>query len=454
VDFSFPRQEGLLWRAIMQGKPFATTDSQGAPRFKIPFDQFGLHMLHSALFVPLIQQSRVIGLLSVGEKEDGRVYQEDELQFLQMLAEQAAVSISTANLYEKNERGRAELDKTVKNLSILYNIGRAMIHISDLKNLLRFILGQAIETTEAQKGSLMLFDQNTGRLAVRVVKGLPDLKTEEAINAGTVVCRSFAVGEGIAGRVFQTKQPIIANVTDDDERYVKHDESNVQSILCIPLIASDEAIGVVNITNKIGGRGFISEDLELLTALGNQAAVAISNAQLYELAITDELTKLYIRRYFNARLDGEIRRCQRYGHTMSLVLGDLDHFKDVNDTYGHQMGDLVLQTVAHVLRTNARELDVPARFGGEEFAVILPETDSSGAMVMAERVRKAVEATKVDDLPQTVTISFGIASFPEHGKSTRELIKAADTALYQAKKQGRNRVCSFTPGMGEANGAT
>ncbi len=443
ADFSFPRQEGLLWRAILQGKPFVTADSEGVPRYKIPFSQYGLHQLRSVVFVPLIHQGKVVGLLSVGEKHDGKPYRDDEIEFLHVSAEQAAVAITTAMLYEKNERDRAQLDKTVKNLSILYNIGRALIHINDLKNLLKFILGQAIETTEAQKGSLMLLDQNSGRLVVRVVKGLPDLKTEEAINSGALACRSFDVGEGIAGKVFQTRQPIIANATDDDDRYVRNNDSNVQSILCVPLIASDEPIGVINITNKASGRGFSPQDLELLTALANQAAVAINNAQLYEMAITDELTRLYIRRYFNLKLEGEIRRSKRYGHKMSLVMCDLDRFKSVNDTYGHQMGDVVLQTVAGVLRSNAREMDTPSRFGGEEFAVILPETDADGAVVMAERVRKAVEGLRIEGLPQSITISLGVASFPQHAAGVRELIGAADAALYNAKHQGRNRVCVF-----------
>ena len=450
--FSFPRQEGLLWRAILQGKPFSTADSQGTPRFKIPFEQLHLHSLRSQAFVPLNHQGKVVGLLSIGDKQDGDPYEDDELEFLHVLAEDAAVAITTAQLYEKNERDRAELDKTVKNLSILYNIGRALIHINDLKNLLKFILGQATDTTGAQKGSLMLFDQYSGRLVVRVVKGLPDPRTEDAINSGTIICRSFAVGEGIAGQVFQTRLPIIVNATEDDERYVQNDESNVQSILCIPLIAADEAIGVINITNKIGGGGgFSNEDLELMTALGNQAAVAINNAQLYEMAITDELTKLFIRRYFNLKLEGELRRSQRYGHELSLVMADLDRFKNVNDTYGHQMGDVVLQTVADLLRKNSREVDTAARFGGEEFAVILPETSYEGALIMAERVRKAVEAAHIDGLPQTVTISLGIASYPHHANHAQDLIKASDTALYEAKRQGRNRTCVFAAEMENKN---
>lgn len=445
VDYSFPCQEGLLWQAILQDKPFSTVDSRGEPRFRIPHESFRFDYLRSQFFVPLLHQGDVIGLLSIGGKMDGSEYTDDELEFLNILAEQAAVSINTTMLYEKNERDRNELDKTVKNLSILHDIGRALIHIRDLKNLLLFILGQAIETTEAQKGSLMLWEPTIQRLVVRVVKGLPDPKVEEAINNGEMECSTFAPGEGIAGKVFKSMKPMIVNSTEQDETYAERELSNVNSILCIPLIASDEAIGVINITNKSGEQEFSSEDLELLSALGNQAAVAINNATLYEMAITDELTKIFIRRYFNVKLDGEIKRARRYGGQLSLAIMDLDYFKSVNDTYGHQAGDVVLYTIAQLIKNSCREIDVPSRYGGEEFAVVMPETDIEGAKILAERVRAAVAAIKIEEVPRQLTISIGIASFPDDGKDMKSLIAAADAALYAAKNGGRNRVVAYTP---------
>jgi diguanylate cyclase (GGDEF)-like protein len=445
IDFAFPIDEGLLWQAIRQGEPFATVDSLGGPRFHIPFDKHGLSGLRSRYFVPLVHQGRVVGLLGIGEKNNAEPYREDDLEFLHILAEQAAVSIMTAKLYEKNESGIIELSKTVKNLSILYDIGRAMIDISDLKNLLKFILKQAVETTNAQKGSLMLFDQNTKRLVVRVVQGLPDQKTEEAINAGELTCRTFAIGEGIAGKVFETRKPLIVDAAEKDERYLENQDSNVESILCIPLVVSDEAIGVINITNKVISKGcFTGEDLNLLTALGNQAAVAINNTSLYEMAITDELTKLYIRRFFNLKLESEFRRAKRYGHKLTLAMCDVDHFKKVNDTYGHQAGDTVLQTIANLLKANVRDTDIPARFGGEEFVVILPETSAEGGLIFGERFREAVAGSKAAGLPCQITISIGLATYPDDADSIQTLIGTADSALYEAKHQGRNRVYRFT----------
>jgi diguanylate cyclase (GGDEF)-like protein len=445
TDFSFPIDEGLLWQAIRQGEPFATVDSLGEPRFSIPFEKHRLSSLNSRCFVPLVHQGRVVGLLGIGEKKNADPYMEEDLEFLHSLAEQAAVSINTAKLYEKNESGIAELNKTVKNLSILHDIGRAMIDIGDLKNLLKFILKQAIETTDSQKGSLMLFDQNTKRLVVRVVQGLPDKKTEEAINAGELNCRTFAVSEGIAGKVFETKEPLIINAAEKDERYLENRNSNVESILCIPLVVSDEAIGVINITNKNINKGcFTSEDLQLLIALGNQAAVAINNTSLYEMAITDELTKLYIRRFFNLKLESEFRRARRYGHRLTLAICDLDYFKKVNDTFGHQMGDVVLQTIANLLKAHVRETDIPARFGGEEFVVILPETNGEGGSIFGERFREAVAGSKVAELPCQITISIGLATYPDDADSIKTLIGMADSALYEAKEKGRNRVCRFS----------
>jgi diguanylate cyclase (GGDEF)-like protein len=445
TDFAFPVDEGLLYQAIRQGEPFATVDSLGEARFSLPFEKHRLSMLNSRYFVPLVHQGRVVGLLGIGEKRNAEAYMEEDIEFLRILAEQVAASIITAKLYEKNEAGIVELSKTIKNLSILYDIGRAMTTIGDLKNLLKFILKQAIETADAQKGSLMLFDQNTKRLVVRVVLGLPDKRTEEAINSGGLSCRVFAVGEGIAGKVFETQEPIIVNAAETDERYLENPDSNVESIICIPLAVSDEAIGVINITNKISNRGcFTSEDMQLLTALGNQAAVAINRTYLHEMSITDELTKLYIRRFFNLKIDSEFRRAKRYGHQLTLAMCDLDYFKKVNDTFGHQMGDMVLQTTAQLLKAHVRETDIPARFGGEEFVVILPETNGEGGKIFAERFREAVAGSTMAGLPCQITISIGLATYPDDADSIQTLIGTADSALYEAKHQGRNRVCRFT----------
>ena len=199
-------------------------------------------------------------------------------------------------------------------------------------------------------------------------------------------------------------------------------------------------------TNKKHDKLFNQKDLEFITALANQAAIAIDNAKLYELATKDGMTKLYIYRHFYTLLENEIRRCQRYSRNTSLIMMDIDNFKRINDTYGHLTGDTILKRLAAVLQETVRKIDIPARYGGEEFVVILPETDKEDACIIAERIRKnvseiVVKVNETEDLSPTVSI--GVAQYTTDGKEAKELINAADTALYYSKHNGKNVVSVF-----------
>lgn len=170
---------------------------------------------------------------------------------------------------------------------------------------------------------------------------------------------------------------------------------------------------------------------------------------LRETSIRDSLTGLYNRREFDRRLRDELKRCSRYHHPLSLLMLDLDHFKAINDGYGHPVGDKVLREVTKIIKNEVRDSEeMVARYGGEEFAVIMPETDKLGAAVLAQRIRAAVAAytfSADETHPLNVTVSIGLAGFPNDADSTEKLIVAADRALYAAKRAGRNRVCSFDP---------
>ncbi|RMH59200.1 MAG: GGDEF domain-containing protein [Candidatus Hydrogenedentota bacterium] len=187
---------------------------------------------------------------------------------------------------------------------------------------------------------------------------------------------------------------------------------------------------------------------EKLSLLIREIALGIRKAELYlkiqELAIRDALTNLYVPWYFKQRLDEECKRATLYEREVPLIMIDIDHFKGVNDTYGHSTGDEVLKKVAEIIHASLREVDFVSRYGGEEFAVILPEIDFETAMMIAERLRSSV--AQYDRFPTgRVTISVGVAAFPRHADSSEHLISAADAALYEAKKTGRNRVCSAVP---------
>jgi GAF domain-containing protein len=253
--------------------------------------------------------------------------------------------MNTCRLYGQRQKEKEDLDKTLQNLSLLYSIGKAMNYISDLKKLLQFILSQAIEVTSAEKGSLMLYDMETDRLNIRVLAGMEDTAFQAKVNNNEINCRSFKPGEGIAGRVYMTAKPLVVNNIKEDDVFIDSERSFVSSIACIPMIVYNEVIGVINVTNKRHGKDFTEEDVEMLKAVADQAAVAINKAQLWDMAVTDSLTGLYVRRYFMVKLQEELHRAERYNNILSIVMADLDRFKKVNDTYGHDVGDRVLKAI-------------------------------------------------------------------------------------------------------------
>ncbi len=217
--------------------------------------------------------------------------------------------------------------------------------------------------------------------------------------------------------------------------------------LIVPFFYKEELVGILSLSKKEDGSNYSRSDLEILDALSDEAAIAIENARLYTEAITDGLTRLYHHRYFQHRLFEEVERTKRYHSPLSLVMLDIDHFKDFNDKYGHQAGDAILKDIAKILKASIRVTDLSARYGGEEFAIILTSTPRDGAAIAAERVRSKIQNHKMryreNDIG--VTISCGIADYDGMDRSfTKEqLIREADLALYKAKESGRNRVELF-----------
>jgi diguanylate cyclase (GGDEF)-like protein len=236
----------------------------------------------------------------------------------------------------------------------------------------------------------------------------------------------------------------VVNNIQAEDLFVGSETSFARSIACIPMVVYNEPIGVINVTNKRQAEGFTEEDVKMLRAVADQAAVAVNKAQLWDMAVTDSLTGLYVRRYFLMKLQEELHRADRYNKVLSVVMADLDHFKAVNDTYGHSAGDRVLQTAGHYLRRNIRDVDILARYGGEEFVFLLPDADKEAAVCLAERLRRGLEHCRVDDLPP-LTISLGIASYPVDSERLEDLIQQADAALYAAKQGGRNRTVRYSP---------
>ena len=443
LNFQIKKNKSKLWKSILNGELFEVIDQAGNLLFPAEFEKNGFEALRSQLWAPLGMREELIGLATFGSKGDNQPFNDVERYFLQQVSAHAAVCIKTCRLYEKREKEKEDLDKTLQNLSLLYSIGKAMNYISDLKKLLQFILGQAIEITSAEKGSLMLYDMETNQLNIRVLAGSEGKAFLEKVNNNEIKCRSFKPGEGIAGRVFLTAKPIVVNNIKKDDVFVDSEASYVRSIACIPMVVYNDVIGVINVTNKRYGMQFTDDDVEMLKAVADQAAVAINKAQLWDMAVTDSLTGLYVRRYFMVKLHEEVHRAERYNNILSLVMADLDRFKNVNDTHGHDAGDRVLKEIGRFLQQNVRDVDIVARYGGEEFVIMIPEAAKDAAYSMSERLRKKFSKLKFENLPQ-ITISLGIATYPFDGKQPEDLLKNADAAMYAAKRAGRNQVARYT----------
>lgn len=347
------------------------------------------------------------------------------------------------NALEANNKA---LDRKIFEIETLFKASQAMNFQSDTDKLIKQILEMAGKAIRAERCSIMLQSgMGSDELETKIVFGLKE--GQEGVQPHSTV--KIKSGEGVAGTVLKTGNSIIVNEGHKDPLFKSYDnnlefEKTISSLISVPLKIKDRVTGVINGVNKVNSEPFTEEDQRLLEALAQQAAMAVEHARLYELAITDGLTKLFIHRYFQARLEEEMVRAKRYHTACSLILFDIDHFKKFNDTYGHQQGDVVLIEVAKLTKQTVREtVDIPARYGGEEFAIILPETDAKGAHLVAERLRKTVEAYDFPGQEKAlkVTISLGVATFPDHASVKSVLIKKADMALYECKGRGRN--CSF-----------
>jgi diguanylate cyclase (GGDEF)-like protein len=201
--------------------------------------------------------------------------------------------------------------------------------------------------------------------------------------------------------------------------------------------------GVIILGERITGNPFSETEKEYLMDIASLAGIAIQNAYLYEMATTDMMTRLKIHHYFQTQLLEEIERANRTAKPLSLIMLDIDHFKQFNDTYGHTAGDLVLIEVARTIKEHVRPMDTAARYGGEEFAVILPRTDLEEAKTVAERVRDAIQEQVVtyENQSLSVTVSVGLTEYnPRKDKRSTQVIERADRALYMSKQDGRNRV--------------
>jgi diguanylate cyclase (GGDEF)-like protein len=288
----------------------------------------------------------------------------------------------------------------------------------------------------------MLIDENGKNWVLRSHFGLSQKEAQET---------SAAFNESIVGATAKRRYPLyIPNLRDSSARHKRYHGAlcKTGAFLLLPLIAAGgRSVGAMSLLRR-KPNSFTVNEINLLRKIAGQISKAIDTIAVYrhtrELSITDELTGVFNRRYFNQRYEREVQRAQRYGRALSLIMLDIDHFKIFNDTHGHLSGDAILKQVAQILEHSIRKADILARYGGEEFVVVLPEINKEQGRKVAEKLRSAIERndfTGGETQPLgRITISLGLAAFPEDADDVKELVDRADQGLYRAKESGRNQV--------------
>ncbi|MBN2645779.1 MAG: sensor domain-containing diguanylate cyclase [Desulfuromonadaceae bacterium] len=342
-----------------------------------------------------------------------------------------------------NDRRLLEmLHRRNEELETLVQIGKTLTSTLDIEELTNIIIEKSNLLFKSRAWTLLLVDELAGDLIFEVVVSDvgPQLKGQR-----------LSLGEGIAGWVAQHRRTVLLDDVSNDERFTAADRRQTgfkpRSIACVPVQIQGQLLGVMQLVNGMHDPPFDQNDLMLLAAISDYVAIGISNARnfsrVHELVITDDLTGLFNARYFDDLMDIEISRAQRFGSPLSLVFMDLDHFKQVNDTHGHLVGSRMLSELGFLIKERIRSVDFGARYGGDEFVLILPQTGKQGAYELVSYLREMINSyvlTTETGAHVQVTASFGIATLPDDADNKIDLIRLADNRMYKVKETTRDAI--------------
>jgi diguanylate cyclase (GGDEF)-like protein len=324
------------------------------------------------------------------------------------------------------------------------------IDASDPTQTYQSIVARSADLLRAERGSLLLFDESENLLTMKASRGIPTAIADVA---------PIAVGQGIAGAVLRENRPLVATVGELGRTSLPERLYKTSSFISYPIAIGQRRFGVLNLADKIGGGAYDLHDLSVIDLLAPQIALALERAQWQQranqfqlMSITDPLTGLHNRRYLEARLSEELSRSKRYDYPLSFMMIDIDDFKLYNDFNGHQAGDRALEIISQCLHAALRKVDVASRYGGEEFSILLPQTNLEEAGVIADRIRRKIMTTKfpygASQPLGMVTASIGLSCLSPSLNSAEAIVRAADRALYHAKGHGKNRAYAYHPLQG------
>src|SRR5215470_7341592 len=372
---------------------------------------------------PILVNGRAAGVMAAMSVNREYVFEQRDLEVLKTAAGQVSVAIENARLF-------AEEQRRARQFAFLNSVSKTAISSEDAEQMLAEIVSNIQKNFQFDHIGIGILDYATKEIEIRAEAGTTAHEKGKKIQ----------LGAGIVGRVARTGEAALVNASDSGQ--LQAVLPNSRTVLCIPITYGDTLLGVLNVESK-KENAISPEDVLVMNTLADLLATALHNSFVFQKlqtqSITDGLTGIKTRRFFWEALSAEWKRASRSGRPFSVVLVDLDKFKEVNDTFGHLEGDLVLARVGRLLEQKCRQSNVVARYGGDEFVILMPETGVEQAQILAERLRLWL-ATDPMLSEHHITGSFGVASFPVHGFSAEDIIRVADAGMYVSKKAGGDRV--------------
>lgn len=413
--------KGIIGSAAKSKRPLYAPDVRKEPRY-IEGDPNTL----SELAIPLIVRDEVVGVLDC-QSDRLNAFTNETVDLLTLFATNAAIALQNSELYTKAQRRAAQLEA-------IYKIAKQTTAVLDLEQLLETMCPLLLAAFTVDHVSVFLLNTEC-RLVLRREHG----SLQSRVREGEALPAQATFSDGF----HPLGHASVVNAISEESGACEKTGSEMS----VPLVAFGQRLGLL-VCSSAQENAFQSEDIQSLESVADILAIAIQNAGYVEKvrmqANLDGLTGIFNRRYFETKILEKMAEADRYAGKMSLLMLDIDRFKNINDEFGHLLGDEVLKQVSTLLAHNLRRVDLLCRYGGEEFAIIAPATTEANATILAGKLRTLIEHHEFPGIPRFITASFGVAEFPMHGTTRDSLVRAADSALYLAKQSGRNRVAIYS----------